>query len=144
MQNLKKYFFICLVFIYVGYSCSKNSKNTSNAPSGYVDAQLNITLPTYNTLANPTGFVYIPGGVRGVIVYRKSPTEFMAYERNCTYQSSNACATVSVDATHFFGIDSCCGSKFLLSDGTVNKGPATVPLTRYQVTFDGTTVHVFN
>ena len=124
--------------------CNKNSQNNkSGVPSGYVDATVYITSnPSLNV---PTGWAYVNGGVKGILLYRKSASEFMAYERNCTYLPSNFCSIINGDPGGIFAIDTCCTSKFLMSDGSVNKGPATIPLTRYQTTFDGSnTIHIFN
>lgn len=144
MFNKGKYFFIGLLFCFVCNGCKKNSgNNKSGVPSAPVDMYIYIT--SNPSLNSPTGWAYINGGVRGILVYRKSSTDFMAYERNCTYKPSDACARINADAGGIFAIDTCCGSKFLMSDGSVNVGPATIPLTRYQATFDGTnTIHIFN
>ena len=61
----------------------------------------------------------IEGGVKGIIVYRESLSNFKAYERNCTYQPTNTCATVSVDDTNLIAVDSCCGSMFSILDGSI-------------------------
>jgi Rieske Fe-S protein len=144
MLNAKKILFIGLLFCFISNGCDKNNQNNkSGAPSAYVDTYVYITSnPSLNVV---TGWANINGGVKGILVYRKSPSEFMAYERNCTYLPANACSKISGDPGGIFAIDTCCGSKFLLNDGSVNKGPATIPLTRYQTSFDGSnTIHVFN
>lgn len=126
------------------FGCRKKNSNQSGAPSTYVDFVINISNPSYSNLNVTGGWIYYPDGVKGIIIFRKSVSEFMAYERNCTYQPSNGCA-VQVQLSGVTAIDSCCGSKFLLSDGSVYAGPATLQLTRYQTTFDGaSSVHVFN
>lgn len=88
--------------------------------------------------------MYETGGSRGIIVYRDSFSSFKAYDRHCTYDSSNSCALVSVDVTNITGLDDCCGSKFNLLTGSINQGPATFPLKEYQTTFDGGVLHIFN
>ena len=143
MNNTLKYIFVGLV-ICIALSCKKNDPNNqSGVPVANVDTYINIT--GNGTLNVPTGWAYIAGGVRGILLYRKSSTEFMAYDRNCTYQPSNTCAIITADAGGIFAVDSCCTSRFYLSDGNVDKGPAIIPLTKYQATFDGVnTIHIFN
>lgn len=144
MINNAKYIFIGLLYFILCEGCKKESQNNTNgAPAGFVDAYISITAnPALNAV---NGWAYINGGVRGVLVYRKTITDFMAYERDCPYQPNNTCALIKADPGGILAVDSCCGSKFLMTDGSVNKGPATIPLTRYQVTFDGTnTLHIFN
>lgn len=125
-------------------ACEKNSSNSNGTPTAYVDLYVNITFPSYAMLNSVGGWVYVNGGVRGILLYRKSVSEFIAYERNCTYQPNTPCATVFVDVNGLILRDTCCGSKFLITDGSVNQTPATIPLTRYQTTFDGNEVHIFN
>jgi len=95
-------------------------------------------------LSVPGGWTYVNGGSRGIIIYRVSNDQFNAYDRHCTYDSSNSCALVSVDVTNINGLDDCCGSKFLLTDGSITNGPANLPLKKYQTNFDGQVLRVFN
>ena len=70
----------------------------------------------------------------------------MAYDRNCTYHSSDPapCATVYVDSSNIIAVDSCCHSQFSMYDGTVLQTPATLPLKSYHTTFDGNVLHIYN
>ena len=92
----------------------------------------------------PGTWTYINGGSRGIIIYRVSNEEFRAFDRHCTYDSGNSCALVSVDATNITGVDECCGSTFILTDGSVTQGPASLPLKQYQTSYDGAVLRVFN
>lgn len=122
--------------------CKKDNPNT--VPNKAVDIYLYTNNPSFINLNATGGWVYITGGVRGILVYRKSPSDFMAYDRNCTYQSSDACATVIVDATNIIATDTCCHSKFSIFDGSVTQGPAGLPLKAYSTTFDGNVLHIYN
>src|SRR4051812_36182646 len=122
--SMKSLFVFCLVVIVSVYGCKKDKNNsTSTVPIAAVDFNLYVNNPSYVSLNTVGGWVYVTGGVRGIIIYRSTSTEFKAYERNCTYQSGNACALVSVDATNIIAADTCCHSKFLLTDGSVSQGP---------------------
>lgn len=120
------------------------SKKTDVVPNTFVNQYVYINNPTNFKLNAIGGWIYLSGGVRGIILYRKSTDEFEAFERNCTWQPKDACATLSVDSTNVSLSDNCCSSQFVIFDGSVIKGPATIPLRRYQASFDGSTVHVFN
>ncbi len=138
-------FFILLLFssfLFINNSCKKDKEDL--IPYAVVDFYINTNSTQYVELHSVGGWVNVTGGVRGLIIYRKSIDEFMVYERNCTYQPSNSCARVSVDNTNLMAVDSCCGSKFLLTDGSVIQAPAKYPLKQYRTTFDGTTLHVYN
>ncbi len=133
--------FFLIFFLLLTPQCKKDKKD--QIPYVYVNFYMNISTQ-YIGLNNIGGYEYITGGVRGIIVYRRSTEEFMAYERDCPYQPSNSCALVQVDNSAVMAVDSCCGSKFLLLDGSIVKGPATIMLKQYHTSFDGTTLHIFN
>lgn len=136
------YFLITFfIFILIG-SCKKNDNNS--IPLTTVDIYIYANNPSFIDLSVPGGWVYITGGVRGILVYRKSTSEFMAYDRNCTYRPSDACAIISVDASNIIATDTCCHSKFSLYDGSVLQAPAGLPLKAYNTTFDGNVLHIYN
>src|SRR4051812_6741648 len=83
-------------------ACSKDKEPVDYIPYAYVNQQLNLTNIQYAALRQDRGHVYLPAGVRGIIVVRKSATQYLAFERNCTYQPSDSCATVEVDASNLF------------------------------------------
>ncbi len=120
-------------------------KNKDNIPDVYVDEYIYLSQPANVNLNAIGGFIYIANaGARGIILYRKGLNEFVALDRNCTFDPQQACATVTVDNTNFFAADSCCGSKFQISNGQVVNGPASMPLKAYQTEFDGNVVHIYN
>lgn len=113
-------------------------------PLVQVDINIDINLPAYNALAVTGGWLYITGGSEGLIVYRKSPDEFTAMDRHCSYQPENLCR-VTVDDSGIIARDTtCCNSAFLMLDGSVTDGPATLGLKLYHTTFNGSTLHIFN
>ncbi|MCB0430390.1 MAG: Rieske (2Fe-2S) protein [Flavobacteriales bacterium] len=119
-------------------------KNDERVPDVAVDIYVSPTEPGFTDLNAPGGWVYIVGGSRGIVVYRQSLDAFLAFDRHCPYQPSSSCGKVEVDSTNIQVTDPCCGSTFLLFDGSVVKGPATLPLKQYETSFDGTWVHIFN
>ncbi len=135
--------FAFLVIIICIGSCKKDNTN-NGIPITQVDIYLYTNNPSFVNLNAIGGWVYVAGGVRGILIYRKSTTEFMTYDRNCTYQSSQPCATVIVDATNILAKDTCCHSKFSIYDGSVTQGPAVIPLKAYNNTFDGNVLHIYN
>ena len=80
----------------------------------------------------------------GLIVYRSGPDSFVAMDRHCPYRSAELCR-VFVDDSEIIARDSvCCGSAFLVTDGSVVEGPAALSLQRYNTTFNGTTLRIYN
>lgn len=80
--------------------------------------------------------ITIDGGVRGIIIHRKSSTQYLAFERNCSFQPNDACATVDIHATTQFMFDACCGSSFRFDDGNPTGGPAWRPLRQYETSLN--------
>lgn len=76
------------------------------------------------------------GGVRGIILYRKSNSTYIAYERNCSFHPGDACATVDVDISGLYMIDHCCNSTFCFSSGEPTGGIAWRPLRKYATMLD--------
>jgi nitrite reductase/ring-hydroxylating ferredoxin subunit len=131
-----------LVFIFISsWSCCK--KDSNSVPVVYTDIYLYTTEPAFAPLNAISGYTYIEGGSKGLLIYRKSQTEFLAYDRHCTYKVENS-NSVTMDASGLLAVDSSCGSKFLITDGSTNQGPAVNPLKQYQVAFNGTVLHVYN
>lgn len=142
MKYLCSIFSFAFLILILPFSCKKEAQ--SDIPNTGVDVYIYINNPSYISISVVGGWTYINGGVRGIIVYRKTANEFMTFERNCTYQSTNACATITVDKNAIMATDSCCGSQFLLTDGSVIKAPASLPLKQYRNTFDGNVLHIYN
>lgn len=137
-----KLFLLTIILSVIFFKCKDKEDRVPYAP---VDIYININSPEFSDLNVPGNSVMITGGVRGIIIYRSSEYEFIALERNCTYQPSNECAMVEpLDISSPIAIDSCCGSKFLLQDGSVIKGPASLPLVQYQTSYNGSTLYINN
>lgn len=143
MHQLLKYTIVllcCVITLFSG-SCKKDTEST--VPDTPVDIYIYTSSPTFVNLNAVGGWVYVNGGVRGILVYRKTSSDFMAYDRNCTYQSSNPCATIHVDASNIIAKDTCCNSEFSMYDGSVLQTPASLPLKAYNTTFDGNVLHIY-
>ena len=135
-----------MIIVLVLFSLFGCKKSTDYVPNVAVNIYLYSTEPAFTQLNVTGGYTYLSGGSKCIVVFCKSqsPTyEFMAYDRHCTYKVADG-NTVSVDASGLIATDAACGSQFLLTDGSVNKGPASNLLKRYQVTFDGAVLHIFN
>ncbi len=123
-------------------SCSDNENNNVPLVEVYIDIAIND--PSYVNLKTVGGWEYINGGSRGLIVYRLDQGTFKSYDRHCTFQPSSTCALVSVDGSNITASDHCCGSSFLLHNGSVTSPPAALPLQEYPTSFDGTIIRIRN
>src|SRR5688572_15771715 len=76
-------------------SCNKDDDNNDVA-SNYVDFYLYINEPSNINLNAVGGWMYVPQGTKGIIVYRRSIDEFTALERNCSFDPNTSCSLVEV------------------------------------------------
>lgn len=135
---------ILLLLAIAQWSTGCKKQQDIGVPITSVDININLNLPEYIDLAVVGGWVYLTGGSQGLIVYRKGTDEFTALDRHCTYQPENLCR-VTVDGSGVMARDTtCCGSAFLLMDGSVVEGPAAIGLKSYHTTYNGTYLHIFN
>jgi len=133
---------LLLLFSALSFSC--NDEENNNIPLTEVNIIIQINDPDYIRLQTVGGWEYISGGSRGIILFRLSQDQFRAFDRHCTFQPSNTCALVSVDPNNITASDDCCGSAFLLNDGSVSRPPANTALKQYRTSFDGTTLRISN
>jgi len=113
----------------------------SDDPVPYVpfdEVVINLNLPAYTSIRTDGGYVYLDGGVRGLIVYRQNATTYIAFERNCSFHPNEACATVEMHVSTLYMLDACCSSTFNLPAGEPTSGPAWRPLIQYRTSLKGT------
>jgi nitrite reductase/ring-hydroxylating ferredoxin subunit len=133
LKRLLFYFFV----IQFCWSCGRDTYDQPIPPAFFQDIVIDITFPEYVRLRTDGGtYEMNDKGIRGIIIYRKSSGNYLAYEKNCSYHPADACATVQVDASGLYMIDFCCGSSFSLQDGTPIGGPAWRPLRQYRTIMD--------
>lgn len=104
-------------------------------PNVLVDVVININLPSYQALNVVGGLHFFdPAGYRGLVIYRQSIDEFLAFDRACTNLPSEPCHVVSLDTATFLLACACCDSRFSL-DGFVANPPAVLSLKPYRTLF---------
>ncbi len=106
-----------------------------NLPSVYVNITLDLNKPEYFDLNTFGNYIYITGGLAGIIVYRDLDGSFKAYDRACPYDFNANSARVSVtDISLGVASDTLhCGSEFsITNEGVPIKGPASQPLRQYK------------
>lgn len=120
----------------VGFFVTNCNKNQQRAYYPPVNEYINISLPQYQSLISPGGWAYVPGGLKGIIVYRRGIDEFVAYDRNCTHNEANSCGFGTVNSSNVFIDCDCDGSQYSIWDGSVNKSPASLPLKGYKTSYN--------
>ena len=104
-------------------------------PNVYVNLSLDLNKPEFYELNTPGNYIYITGGLAGIIVYHDLDGTFKAFDRACPYDFNVNNARVYItdislgrasDTIH-------CGSIFsITNEGAVIKGPANYPLRQYK------------
>lgn len=127
-------------------SCDKDNGDRQPLPP------INITLDPNSTFYQEInvvgGWVYLneQDGAeppsRGIIVYRLSTDQFMAFERtppfkpdSCCNEAKTICTSLVVD--YPFVLDTCTSSKYLILDGSPVEGPSSMTLSMYVAEYNG-------
>lgn len=135
-------FLLMIGFLFTG--CNKNA--THPVPSIPFDFTINLTLPSYSDLMGVGGYAYVAGGSKGIIVYRRGPDDFVAFDRHSPLDVNGECATPLTPDTDNFLIlnDECNSGQFSLYDGS----PITeceFGLRQYQTMWNGSeSLRIFN
>jgi Rieske Fe-S protein len=134
---------IPLMFVFTTAGCSKEEKK-NEIPVVAVYFTIDPNSTEYLELNGVGGWVTVTGGYRGIIIYRKSITEFMAFERACPYDWEVTTARVDVEASGLTAMCPSCKSRYILLDGTPYDGPTHYALKQYQTQYDGNLLYIFN
>ncbi len=137
---MKKILYIAILFAFLP-SC--RDKNNYQIPYVPVNITININQPDFFNLTVPTGWVYVTGGSRGIIVYRRSESEFVAIERHSTYQVDQHCAVIVLEDGIILD-DPCSDSQWIITDGSIANGPTNAPLVTYDTSFNSPYLTIAN
>lgn len=135
---------LSLVVIAFFFACKKTKNHP--VPNVPVEITIDINLPSYSSLIGVSGWAYVTGGSRGIIVYRRSQDEFVAFDRHSPADPDGTCAQpLTPDVDNFLSLmDTCNNASFSLLDGS----PITnseFGLRIYQTTWDGNSqLRIFN
>lgn len=147
LEKVKVWLFLLTALtalILFSVSCTRMAPN-NGIPIVAVDFNVYLDNPDNQVLNAIGNWRYFENvGSRGIIVYRKAFDEFVVYDRHCTFQPENPCGRVSVMSDNVTVQDTCCGSRFLLFDGSIVNGPAKWPLKAYQVFYNNNVLRITN
>ena len=131
-----------LLFLTISNSCNKEEKQW--IPNVYVNFQINPNSTEFLDLNLIGGYVYVTGGVKGIVIYRENMETFKAYDRACPFDYDVVGSTILVDSSGLVLVDTLCGSAFIITDGSVIKGPAQRGLKQYRTHYNGDYLHIYN
>jgi nitrite reductase/ring-hydroxylating ferredoxin subunit len=141
-QNVRTFLLMALITM-MTFSCKKEEQ-APEIPYVYVNFILNPNGTEYIHLNVVNGWETVRGGYNGILVFRKSVSEFSAFERACPYDPLVAGAQVRVDESGITCFCPVCGSKFILVDGTPYEGPSHFSLKQYSTVYDGAMLYISN
>ena len=135
---MKKYLCI-LVLVVTALSCNDDFDEW-----GYVNFYIEPdTTEYYNLNDGSRGWEYMEGGNRGVIIFRNSHYEFMAYERSCVTKGCKG--RLEVEADNILIYCPQCHGEWLGVDGSPLEGSVSVRmLYAYCSYYDGFRLYVRN
>ncbi len=110
-------------------------------PYAFVEIDINLNLTTYFDLQRDGGFVYIIGGLKGIILYRENENTYRAFEQSSPVNPTAACAIVEVDESQLFLIDRCSNAVFDF-EGNPTNGVSAFPLKQYITILEGNWLYI--
>ena len=133
-----------IIYISIIALCCSCSNQDDYIRDVFVDIEIPINQPEYADLNPIGGSIFINGGVKGIIIYHANINEYIAYDRSCSFEPSNACSTIdSISSTMAFC--ECCSSVFLIDqDGIAANGPALLPMKKYYTSFSSGKLRITN
>jgi hypothetical protein len=143
---------VALSAVLIFGGCNSSNQTTEKIPTGPVNVNIDLNLPSYMNLANPGTYMYFEGGVKGILVIHDYDDIWYAFERSCAFQPLDACAKVWVDSISIqihcgtptaTGFQPCCNSKYSFN-GFPLIGPAKGRLARYQIQRTANVISVYN
>lgn len=141
LRKIMPMLIICF-FLFIQADCNTNSQYITYVP---VNFDINLNLPAYSTLNFPAEHLILEGGSKGIIVYRYTMDQFVVLDRHATYDVALGCkVSVEDDGVTLSDNSECSESSWLILDGSVLEGPATMPLHRYRTSYNHPILSVYN
>ena len=126
-------------------SCTSCGEQQQFIPYVPVNFDIDLNLPQFNTLNFPGEAIALPGGSKGLYVYRYTLDEFVVLDRHATFDVALGCqVTLDNDNITLRDDSDCSESEWLMLDGSVMNGPATLPLHRYRTSLNGSILSIYN
>ena len=133
--RIKKAGICFLVLIGLISSCGDEISPVSPIADVVVQEQVNLNSVAAQELKIGDGrFVYILGGIKGIVLYRKSSDIYLAFERKSPYKQEDTCGIITVPSSRFYMEDTCHKCTFGW-DGRPQSGPCRNILKQYKVQF---------
>lgn len=143
---MRKIAFIVLLLTVI--ACKSDDEKLDDNPfltSPFVNLNLNLNLPQYNSLNFPSNSLVITQqGIRGIVVYNVDNSTYHAFEISDPNHVPNDCSRMEID-----GIEATCpcendNNKYNIITGQNIVDPSLYPMQRYRAERVGNTVKITN
>lgn len=144
------YYYIILTLLLGALFISCKKKKTEPVPQYPIqNVAVSVTIypndPTNFKLQAIGGWQYYNGaGINGLIIYRKTQTEFVVLERTSPENPNVAASAVKVQSDNFTLRDTIKNARWQIVDGAVMNNSATWPLKQYGNSYDGNALVIRN
>lgn len=98
MKNIS--FFLLILLGFITLSCSKSDDKLDQNPfltNPVVNLRLNLNLPEYNTLKFPGSSVITGQGIKGIVVFCLSETQYIAFDLTDPNHVPSSCSRMEVN-----------------------------------------------
>ncbi len=112
IRFLPKIIFFCFFFALL-FSCDKQESEIGDVP---VDFYININDPLYRDLRVVGNSTTVVGGHAGIVIYRHTQDEFLAFDRLCPFERKVSCRLKPTDDDLYYRC-TCCDTPYLLLEG---------------------------
>ncbi len=120
-------------------SCGTSDDGNTTLPN--VPVNETVFLNTTVDLQVVGGSTVISGGISGIIIYRFSTDQFLAWDRACPHIPPNQCTAMTLDG--LLMLCSCDDSRFSILDGSPQSG-TPFAARQYRVIKNGETLIITN
>lgn len=137
-----------LLSCFIFFGCKK--KKTDSQPQYPIpNVPVNVTIfpndATNFKIQAIGGWIYYSGaGVNGLIIYRKSQTDFVVLERTSPENPNVAASAVKVQSDNFTLKDTIKGATWQIVDGAIMNNSSSWQLKLYGNSYDGNTLLIRN
>ena len=130
------------------FACSKNDDKQDRNPyltDPAVNLSLNLNLPEYNPLKFSGNYIITSQGIKGIVVYCVSESQYLAFELTDPNHVPNNCSRMEIDGV----IASCTcpnddNEYFITSGQHITKPGEMYPMQQYNAQLSGNSVIVTN
>ena len=150
-RNINYSFFLIVILLLITFNSCRKEEINPNDTRAYINFTIDPNSTFYQELNTVGGWMYLTADPpsRGIIVYRMTQNEFLAYDRippnepdRCC--EDNECTRLIVGEYYPMAYDECNDISYLLLNGSIVEGDGKWPLIQYQTTYNGQLLRIFN